>query len=209
MTFLLWYDGRKPRTPCLVTRVWPVGSRFCHRVGAVCWPGHAPLLPSTRGLSEGDGRRVNLNAALSVQSTQGRRRHNTHTQASPSYHHRPTYHTACTWTEPASFSPLSFLLFFVFVSGNWRLFFFRGWGGKRRGIDAMSRRKLGSRPQHLSAIHGKHQARWRNGSCDQVGFRLLLLMKWRVQCHRRDTFNITYGTANACHVLDVSRNSCF
>lgn len=64
--------------------------------------------------------------------------------------------------------------FFFFFNSTW-LF------GSRRGVqrgtnDAMSRRKLGSRPQHLSAIQGKPEGRQRHvgtlelfeGSCERV-----------------------------------------
>ncbi len=96
-----------------------------------------PLLPSARC----GGRRVNLNAAFTAQC-ESRQRPAGLISPSPPLGFRSTY-----WWRSQ-------------LDGFWRFWRFLGTqkGAKRGTLDAMSRRKLGSRPQHLSAIQGKPEA---------------------------------------------------
>lgn len=96
--------------------------------GALSRP--CPLLPSARC----GGRSVNLNAAFSAQSE--------------------------SWRRPASLISPSPVLSFRTASRrrkSWTGSVLGFWTQRCQTHDAMSRRKLGSRPQHLSAIQGKRR----------------------------------------------------
>lgn len=97
---------------------------------------HAPFCP----LLAAGGRSVNLNAAFSASQA----------KACFSYQSVPSARVSVNLSEKeqpdGSWFLEADLCFWLFGIQN---------GAKRKTLDAMSRRKLGSRPQHLSAIQGK------------------------------------------------------